>query len=69
MRSPYLKVCLGPSAPVTKRNSPLGGVVVGDYISPEDNQRYLLVETAARKPKAPAKKKAKVEEKGDLVTV
>ena len=42
-RNRYSKLCLGPSTPIGKR-SVMGMTVVGDYISSEDNQRYLLLE-------------------------
>jgi hypothetical protein len=59
-RSKFRKLSLGPSEPITRRNSAQGMLVVGDYIDPLTNQRTLLLErpdVADPKPAAPAKKR------------
>jgi hypothetical protein len=40
----FRKLVLGPSEPITRKNSVQGMIVEGDYISPIDNQRTLVLE-------------------------
>jgi hypothetical protein len=43
-KSKFRKLILGPSDPITRRNSVQGMFVVGDYIDPLNRQRVLLLE-------------------------
>lgn len=57
----YRKLCLGPGGSgerVTARNSVIGMTVVGDYVSPADAQRYLLLERPDAAAPSPAAKVA-----------
>ena len=50
------KLVLGPSEPVTARNSHAGMLIIADYIDPMNNQRTLVLERVATdKPKRVAK--------------
>jgi len=54
------KITLGPSDPITRKNSCAGLVVIADYLDPITSQRTLVMErpeTPAPKAAAPAKPK------------
>ena len=58
-RQRFVKLNLGPApAKLTRRSGILGGIVVGDFTG-DDNQRYVVVECAARAAKPAAKSKKK----------
>ena len=57
-RQRFVKLNLGPAVKVTRRSGILGGTVVGDFTG-DDNQRYVVVECAARAAKPAAKSKKK----------
>lgn len=55
-KSRYVKLAIGPSAPLTRRGSIMGARVVGEYN--EDGKRMVLFERAVEiKPKPVAKRK------------
>jgi len=64
--SKYRELSLGPSEPITRRNSVQGMLVTADYIDPLSNRRMLLLkrveaptEEPAPKPKVTRKRKPK----------
>ena len=62
-RQRFVKLNLGPApAKLTRRSGILGGIVVGDFTG-DDNQRYVVVECAARavKPTKSKKKSAQMD--------
>lgn len=64
-RNKYRELNLGPSEPITRRNSVQGMLVTADYLDPINNQRTLvlkrvgLADAEAPKPKPRQKRKAK----------
>ncbi len=64
-KSKYRELNLGPSEPITRRNSVQGMLVTADYLDPINNQRTLvlkrvgLADAEAPKPKPRQKRKAK----------
>lgn len=66
-KSKYLTINLGPAGAVpTRRSSPVGATVIGDYIDAHDHQRKLVLErpdaaelNGGSAPAKRAKKKAK----------
>lgn len=54
----FAKLNLGPAgAKVSRRSAILGGKVVADYVSPDDNQRYVVVECSQAATKQPKQMK------------
>lgn len=60
MKSAIVKLCMGPSnGKQSRRSAILGGKVIADYVSTEDNQRYVVVERTPAKAAVPKRITAK----------
>lgn len=57
-RKSIQKLTLGPSKPITARNSLVGCIIVGDYIDPMNAQRTLMLERVKAQADSPAPKRA-----------
>ena len=71
-KSKYRELSLGPSEPITRRNSVQGMLVTANYIDPLNNQRMLLLKRVeasaaepAPKPKVARKRKARGDQFGN----
>ena len=54
MKQAIVKLNLGPSnGKQSRRSAILGGKVIADYVSTEDNQRYVVIERSVAKAVAP----------------
>ena len=57
-----VKLCMGPSnGKQSRRSAILGGKVIADYVSTEDNQRYVVIERSVAKAPAAKPKRSKPE--------
>ncbi|MGH3427726.1 MAG: hypothetical protein ACRDQZ_09200 [Mycobacteriales bacterium] len=65
-RKSVQKLILGPSKPITSRNSTVGSIIIGDYIDPLNNQRTLVLERA---PKPAPEKAASPKKKAEPANV
>ena len=69
MKQAIVKLCMGPSnGKQSRRSAILGGKVIADYVSTEDNQRYVVIErSVAKVPAVKPKKQARSEAMPDKV--